>query len=411
MTSIDNRQTIVELDLVHPEILLDKGIPLPLLSGKFQVKEGFCGVITEGGTFKEILQPGFYHLHKYKIFRDVKATLVDMRLKKLDMETSRVFAMRFPVPVQLELDLTVEYRVADPRMVALEIEEPLHALYDRINQALGPLISNSNYHEVLQNRDAFSELVLQKIIGLRFSKDIGIDVLNVIITKLRALDSGEDALSQQIMEEYTTVRNWQVDSAILSNSQMDLITMLKQASPDKRIELLQDMVDKGLMDPAGGLLNQPTFTPQTGANQGQMMNQLLTGFGSGQSQNPFNNQTVDRNQLPSGMGASGATTPGNRMQDEIAYLKQIPEIRLQVKTGIDEDGLANGYHNFRIVVPKQSGGEIVCYIACRPNYPVEPPLLMIEVDGEDYPFESAELRNWRGQYLVEVVREVINGVN
>ena len=410
MSVSDNRHTISELDLVRPEQLLDKGIPLPLLSGKYQVKEGFCAVITEGGVYKEILGPGFYYLHKYKLFRDVKATVVDMRVKKLDVETDRVFAMRYPVPIQLDLDLTVEYRVVDPRMVALEIEEPLHALFDRINQSIGPLISNSNYNEVLQNRDAFSDRLLQKVIGQQFGKVIGIEVLNIIIIKLRALDTGDDAMSQQIMDEYTTVRNWQIDSTILANSPMDMMMMLKQASPDKRIELLQDMVDKGYLDRAGNLLNQSTGNPQS-EYPNQMMDQLLSGFGSGMSQAPGTNFMGGQNQLLTGNNANTGQDRNTRMREEINLLKQIPGIEVETKSGIDVDGLPNNFTNFKVDAPKQSGGKIVCYIACGPEYPGEPPLLMVEVDGEDYPYESSNMRNWRGQYIVEIVREVINSVS
>lgn len=411
LMSSDNRHTISEMDLVQPEQLLNKGIPLPLLSGKYEVREGFCAVITEGGAFKEILSPGFYYLNKYKLFRDVKASLVDMRMKQLNMETSRVFSMRFPVPVQLELNLTVEYRVADPELVALKIEEPLHALYDRVNQALGPLISNLNYNEVLQNRDEFSERILQKINGLRLAKTIGLEVNNIIITKLKALDSGDDALSRQIMDEYTTVRNWQVDSAILANTQMDIMTMLKQASPDKRIELLQDMVDKGFMDPAGGFLNQPTLNNQQSYQPNQSMNELLSGFIGGQT-NQFSTQNqLGNHQLNSGKFANKGQDRDLRMRDEIRLFKQIPGINVDTKTGLDDDGLPNGFFNFRIQAPKQSGGEVVCYFACSPDYPSEPPLMMVEVDGDDYPFESSNLRNWRQQYLVEIIREVLNGVN
>jgi len=56
---IDNRHTIDDTDLVRPEQLLDQGIPLPLLSGKYEVREGYCAVVTEGGVFKEILNSGF----------------------------------------------------------------------------------------------------------------------------------------------------------------------------------------------------------------------------------------------------------------------------------------------------------------------------------------------------------------
>ena len=159
---IDNRHTIDDTDLVRPEQLLDQGIPLPLLSGKYEVREGYCAVVTEGGVFKEILTPGFYHLHRYKMFRNIRAVLVDMRVKQLSVETSRKYQIKYPVPVQLDLDLVVEYKVTDVRRVALEIDQPLHALFDRVNMAINPVVSVATYEEsicaVKNLASAFSRL-------------------------------------------------------------------------------------------------------------------------------------------------------------------------------------------------------------------------------------------------------------
>jgi len=160
---------------------------------------------------------------------------------------------------------------------------------------------------------------------------------------LRALDSGEDALSQQIMNEYTTYRDWQVNSAIIANSQMDMMTMLKQASPDKRIELLQDMVDKGFMDPAGGFLNQPTSNNQQSFQPNPMMNQLMSGFGVSQPQSNMSNQ-----QLTSGNNVPNSQNRDARMHEEINLMRQIPGINYRDKAGLDQDGLPNGFYNFRV---------------------------------------------------------------
>jgi len=94
-----NRNTINNSTIIYPTQILDKGIPLPFLEGKFVVDQGWCAVITEGGAFKEILEPGTYFLGKYRVFRDVKATEVDMRVKTMEVITWGEFQISQPLPV------------------------------------------------------------------------------------------------------------------------------------------------------------------------------------------------------------------------------------------------------------------------------------------------------------------------
>jgi hypothetical protein len=405
----DNRYSINDLDLVRPEQLLDQGIPLPLLSGKYEVKEGFCAVITEGGVYKETLAPGFYYLYKYKMFRNIRAVVVDMRIKQLTISTNRKYQIKFPVPIQLDLDLVVEYKVRDARMVALEIDQPLHALFDRVNMVINPIVSVATYDEVNLRREDFAARVLQGLKGMQLQKTIGIEVLNVIITNLKALDSGEDALSQQSMDEFQTFRNWQLDSAILQNSQMDIRTMLLQASPDERIKIIRDLIDKGYMDPAGGFLVQPSS--KSNANPSQIFNNLLAGnnFSSPQQARLESTYGFQNNNNLSTQNNQGQYTQ-SRMNEEINLLKTLPGAHVDVKSGTDSNGLFNGSYIVRVDMPKSSGGTIVCVFSCGPNFPDTPPRYAVEVDGEDTPFESSNVRGWRKQYLFEIVREVIASV-
>ena len=405
----DNRIMIDDTDLVRPEQLLEQGIPLPILSGKYEVKEGFCSVITVGGVFKEILGPGFYHLHKYKIFRNIRAITVDMRVRQLPIETSRKYKIKFPVPVQLTLDLVVEYKVSDARRVALEIDQPLHALYDRVDMAINPIVSVATYEEMNLRREEFGNRVFQSLKAMQLPKIIGIDILNVIITNLNALDSGEDALSQQSLGEYETFRNWQLDSTILQNSQMDLRTILLQASPDERINIIRDLIDKGYMDPAGGFLAQPSS--YSASDPSQMLNNLLAGFGGNQNPQSLPGRWPG---VPNQLNPSKQTTPEQssqtRIVEEVNMLKSIPGAIVDTKPGVDANGIHDGSYMLRVDVPKNSGGKITCYISCESRYPDIPPLFSIEVNGEDYQFESSNLKCWRRQYLIEIVREAIAAI-
>ena len=144
----NNRHLISDFDIMRPAQLLDKGLPLPGLSGRYVVDEGWVAVVTEGGGFKEILKPGTHFLNKYRFWRDVKATAIDTRIQTLSISTTREFTIAQPVPVEINLDLSVEYRVADPRRVTLEVKTPLTSLYDRVVQAVRGAVAYATIEEI-----------------------------------------------------------------------------------------------------------------------------------------------------------------------------------------------------------------------------------------------------------------------
>ena len=400
----DNRGYIDERTLVKREQILEKGIPIIGLAGKYQVKEGFCAVLAEGGVYKETLGPGFYYLHKYKFFRDLTATVVDMRTKTLNIETDRKHQIKYPFPVEIDLYLTIEYKVVDPRRVALEYEEPLHLLFDRVTAAFDPIISNANYEEVQTRRAEISQKILQQLKAMQLSIDLGIDVRNCTITTLKIHDTGSDVISTRARDESNYLRDAQMQAFVLQNSPRDFMSIIMQADPNERVKLMQTLAEQGLLLGEGQLLNSPA-NMFGGGQQATMAGQLGAGFGM--QQGYTGSQT--------GMGSlqqmlPGQTTGQNRMVSEINYLRSIPGANVETIAEKDANGLATGAHKFRVTVPKQSGGTITSYFRCSAQFPTEPPLFSLEVDGQDYPFNPSCLRNWRGNYLYEIVQEIINGV-
>ncbi len=406
----DNRNYIDEGTLVKREQILEKGIPIIGLSGKYQVKEGYCAVLTEGGVYKETLSPGFYHLHKYRLFRELTATVVDMRLKKLEIETCQKHQIRYPFPVEIDLDLTVEYKVSDPRTIALEFEEPLRALFDRVTSVVDPIIANASHEEVLTQRPAIGQKIFQNLQALQLSRTIGIDVRNILITKLKVHDTGSDIISTKAKEETFFYRDSTMEAYVLAHAPRDFISLLMQADPNERIKLMQTWIaeigplpESNMAYPAGGFGG--------GFNQmqsmfGQYGQQPMLGGGfipqpgyQGGYQVPMPQQM-----LP------GQSNEQNRMVNELNYLRSIPGAEVETRAENDQHGLATGGHMVRVTIPKQSGGIITCYFLCSAKYPTMPPLLSVEVDGQDYPYSPPSLRNWRGNYLYEIVREVMDGV-
>lgn len=403
---MNNRSSINDGDIVNSEQILDKGFPLPLLSGKYEVKEGYKAIILVGGVFEEILSPGFYYLSRYSMFRNVRSILVDMRVKQLHVKTSREFQIKYPASVQVDLDLTAEYKVVDPRIVAIEYESPLQSFYDRIIAAASPVISTSSIEEVRTGGEEIGQKIFQRLKADHLEKLIGIEVFNIVVTTIKALDAGEDILAQDQTERYFGYQDLQfremlrrkvpdfLDRLEIEGNKDDLI----KAYLDDKTRIYLKLLEEGGIDPA-------SFLNQAAGNPGVDSNQLS------QSLSPFLPQSNrDQGGQPK-LSESTMTQPQDihsRIKEEVEFLKKLPGAAIEVKLGRDEDGIADGSYNLRVEVPSTSGEKLTCYIHCNTNYPNEVPIIETEVNGEEIPFESSILRHWNKQYLIEIIREVLS---
>jgi hypothetical protein len=242
---------------------------------------------------------------------------------------------------------------------------------------------------------------MQRLQAMQLPKVLGIEIFNVMVTSIKATDTGSDVLAQQQMSEFTRVRDWQLDSAIVQGTQITPQWMMINR-PDIYAQLMagnfqvvKELIDKGLLDPAA-FLNQASGAPSFDPSK------LLSGFGSQGLPGQFGGNTG----MPMIAEQSSMEKDINtRIREEVNYLKKLPGANVENKPGQDDDGVPDGSFDLRITMPRASGGTITIYITCPKGFPVNPPTIDAEVDGEDAPFQPAVLRRWSGQYLVEIVRE------
>jgi hypothetical protein len=397
-----NRHLIDDFDVIRPQQLLDKGLPIPFLSGKYVVDEGWNAVITEGGAFKEILGPGTHFLEKYHFFRDVKATAINTKINTLTVSTTREFTIQKPVPVEINLDVAVEYQVKDPRRIATEISTPLTSLFDRVIQAMRSAVVHATVDEIRMQGEGLAQTTMQRLQAIQLQKVIGIEIFNVMVTSIKATDAGSDALAQQQMNEFTQVRDWQLNNAMTQGTQITpQWLMINQPELYAQLmagnfQIVRELIDKGLLDPAA-FLNQPSGTSGFDLSNilGGFVNPMLPDQFGGVSKQP---QITDQ--------SSSSKDVHSRIREEIGYLKKLPGAVVENKPGQDDDGVPDGSYDIRMTMPRASGGNITIYLSCTKAFPAESPLVEVDVDDEDVPFQSAILRRWTGQYLVEIAREV-----
>jgi hypothetical protein len=412
----NNRHLVNDFDILRPTQLLERGLPLPGLDGRHIVEHGWCCIITIDGVYQETLGPGKHHLGRYPFFGNVKATAVDTRIKTLTISTTREFTIEKPVPVEINLDLAVEYQVKDARRVVLEVGQPLTGLYDRVIQAVRGAVVFATVEDIRRQGETIAQMTLQRLQAMQLPKILGIEVFTILVNSIKATDAGNDALAARQMEEYTRVRDWQLDSQMLSQSQMTPEWMLMHR-PEVYAQmmagnqaLMKELIERGMLDPAA-VLSRPVGATYVDP---QSMLAALTGgaasaFGGVPSLGSGIPATHGSPQLPEALpGSSQAAAGGDimaRMREDIRYLQALPGVVVETKPGIDDLGVPDGSYDVQVQLPRSSGGRLQLYVMCPRGYPQQPPTVELDLDDQPTPFQSAILRRWTGQYLVEIARE------
>jgi hypothetical protein len=417
----NNRDLIDERDIIRPAQFVEKGIPLPFMDNKFRVDQDWCGVVTEGGAFKEILEPGTHFMSRYHTRRDVRIQLVKTRRYALDVQTKDELQILKPVPAKVKLNLSVECRVTDARRVALEIDRPLVALWDRSMQAARNVFATAERLEVLTQHDVLERGILQQLQAKQLPREIGFEVFTVNVVTLEILGAGADEFAkaelQQWQHAYATVENWKLDMMMLSQSRVTPEWLMVhrpeiyQQMLAGNQAIIKELIDKGLFDPAGALLTQPAGAPT--ADPRQMFGNLgmggLLGGPAGYGAPGANPQPGPYGQPAPTLAAApqiGSGDPLARIRQEVEYLRSLPGAQARAAAGEDESGLPDGSFLVDVAVPRPSGGMLkVCFL-CPRGYPQQPPEMELELDDQVTSFQSAKAARWQPQiYLVELVRE------
>ena len=404
-----NRHLVDNNELVHAPIHLDRGWTAVFGFGKsFVVDEGRVAVITEGGAYIETLYPGTHALSQFAPGRELKAIFVETRELTLTVSTAREFTISRPVPVAINLDVAVTYRVNDFRRVVCEVKYPVTELYDRVILAVRSAVTYSTYDEIRTQGEGIAATTLERLKEAHLPTLVGVEVLSARVIRLQALDTAGDALAGQAFNEYVTVRDWMVNNQITSNSQVTW-PWLVQNRPEVAQQLLkmyggmaEKMIDSGALD-ASAFLNQSS------GNSTPQVNNPLLDFSQFGLPSPFAHVELP-SESKSALDETSIITARKRpdlmerMREEVTFLKDFPNAQVNSELTHDLQGIPNAFL-LQVTVPLKMRGELILYFACSTNYPASKPNIEIEVDGDSVPFESEILRTWSGQYLLEIVRE------
>lgn len=427
----NNRHLIINDELVRPQQLLDRGWPIPGLGGKHRVDQGWCAVITVGGAYEETLEPGFYDISKYPR-QDVQAIHVDKRLKQLTVATTREFTIARPFPVEIDLTLSVEYRVSDPRRVAVEIESPLTSLYDRALQAIRSAVVHVDYEEFRTQGERLAQITLDRLKAMRLPDILGIEIVNVLVTTIK----GAGEVAKRIQHEWETLRDWQLNAHMVQNSQITPQWMavnapeLYQQLMTGNKELMMTLIDKGLMGPQG-FLNQPansTDFPNFTALRNMLApgmeipqsNQGFTPYGHSQPSAPQQSsqfpQSLPPDHSQSKLQPQQPADPLLRIREEVDYLGKMPNTVVGAEACLGDDNLPDGSHNIIVEFKRHGVTAMTLIVHCSAKFPNSAPEATLfftnldetkREDAQGQPFQAGIMRRWTPtNYIVEIAREV-----
>ena len=339
-----NRERVDNTIIKQPAVALKRGL-IPGFQGRYVVDQGWIAVVTEGGSYKETLQPGDHSLDRYKYNRDIKMTNVNTKIQTLAVVTNGEFkvqqsvAGQMPLIIDVDLSLSVEYQVSDPLRVAMEFERPVTALFDRVIQATRDAVSFLSINEVRMGGASIARTIQQNLQGMLLPKTIGIEVFGVFITEIQPLNPGQDALAQVAWNNYTAINDWQRDAYMTQNSQVTWEWLLINRPEVAQMyiaqygELAKSMIDKGMLNTAEFLTGPPGSSPTA----------------------------ADGNPPP--------PTLLDRMKEERGYLEKLPGARVELRGGVDRSNTPDGSYVMRLEVPRTSGGQLEIIFDCPPGYP------------------------------------------
>lgn len=396
----NNRYTISDTEIVRPAEPLSQGLPILGFAGSYEVMEGWQAIITENGEFRTILGPGRHSLRDFSFWSNVKAIAVDTRRRTLAISSKGDFTISKPVPVQVDLEMSVEYQIVAPQRVALEIERPLTGLFDRALTVAKDVIARLTVDETRTQAIAIGEAILHSLHRLHLNQVLGLDVSSVLITRIAPQATEGDVLAGVDLTDYTAVRDWQRDSAMLQNTRVTWQWLLMHR-PEVAQQLIAQHGDMAKLmfektgDPASAYLNAPVGSSPLSMGGG-IPNLVPPGLFAGSQQPPLGS-TSQAPQIASPQYLQ------ERLREEEKQLESISGLKVRTKPG-----KMAGSYDLHLQFKSSAGKTVDIYMVCPANYPHEPPIsIEVDLDKQPIAFRSQVAGSWHStRYLIEIVREV-----
>ncbi len=381
---------------------------------KLRVREGTAAVVTLDGAYQETLRPGGVSLGKYTLLKRCEIYWVDMRDRELTVQTSKELKIMDPVPLDVDLTVSVKYRVSEPRVVSLEVKNPITTLYDYTIEAMRQACSQFKLQDFLAGGSAGNS-IHQFLKGRNVENYLGIVLLDVLTASVSGADRAVSLIQNQGLAPAETQvgltteamrRNQELQYKMREAEVKNDIAGMLQLTPAYVAQFMPDMYERiygnrALTDQArlAGLIEL--------AKMGVIDTSSLSGLGGDMANTLGRNLGVAPSPVAGALPGYVPDQPYGTMGVKGRLLQEINALR---DNGFDvslQEDAENYYVQVKMALDEQ-GKQLGVYFVCPQDYPQKPPQLLVEYDGRQEAFDSINIRNWDyRKSLSEILKEVV----
>lgn len=137
-----------------------------------EVPDEHVGLLLVNGKFEKLLQPGSYGYWKYN--RSVTVKLLDLRLQAIEVSGQEILTKD---RVSLRVNLTGSYKVTDPQVVALKLNDYSGFIYRELQLRLREAVGTQALDSLLEDKDSLNVVIAD---GIREKlAEYGIEMISV----------------------------------------------------------------------------------------------------------------------------------------------------------------------------------------------------------------------------------------
>lgn len=137
-----------------------------------EIADEHVGLLLVNGKLEQILKPGNYGFWKYN--RSVVVKLLDMRLQVAEVNGQEILTKD---RVSLRLNLSASYRIRDPEVVALKLNDYAGFIYRELQLRLREAVGTKTLDQLLEDKDSLNVVIAESVLS-KF-KEYGVDLLGV----------------------------------------------------------------------------------------------------------------------------------------------------------------------------------------------------------------------------------------
>lgn len=156
-----------------------------------EVPDEHIGLLTVNGKLEKLLESGSYGYWKYN--RSIAVKLMDLRLQSMEVSGQEILTKD---RVSLRINLSASYKVANPRTVALKLNDHANFIYRELQLRLREAVGTKTLDELLADKDSLNLLIADNLRNKL--TEYGVELLSVGVKDIILPGDMKEILNQVV---------------------------------------------------------------------------------------------------------------------------------------------------------------------------------------------------------------------